>query len=174
MTIERDKYYIFYCCTYAIACTVIPIVCIFKFGTSVWFALLCNSPIILVVLPGAIASGRKFVFDKDGITVSFWLYKKTYTWTQLRTKRIEKHDLPSMLAKGSPPYLNEAIFSPYNVRKPRFIRASTYSFFHPFTCIFVNFSTEDNTYTTGRYYEISEGVFREKMNDWGIVLEELK
>jgi len=175
MVIERNKYYIFHCCAYAIGCAAIPIVCIFKFGTSIWFALLCNFPVLLVMIPGMITSGRTFIFDQDGITVIFWKYRKKYTWDQLKTKRLETHDLPSMLdGRGSAPYLKEVIFSPHKIRKPRFIHANTYCMFHPLSCIFVNFSIEDETYDeSSRYYEVKEEVFMEKMNEWGVVLEEI-
>ena len=122
-----------------------------------------------------VSTGRRIIMDEQGCTVCLGKLQKTYTWTELKTKRIEKHYLPSMM-KGyyHCPYRDEAIFAPHKIHKPRFIRGNLYSsLLHPFSCIYVHFSVGEK-WTTGRYYEVDEQEFRAKMKQWGVELEERK
>lgn len=173
MLIERDKDYKFVFFVYVLFSIFLLLLCVYGFDISIDLALLINSPVYLIIILGLISTGRTFIMDEDGCTVHFGKYRKKYTWNELTTKRIEKHNLPSMLAgRFSCPYLDEAIFSPYKIHKPKVIRVGLYSIFHPFSCIFVNFSLGNEDWQRGRYYEVEENIFREKMKEWGVELDE--
>lgn len=173
MLIERDKNYRLNLAIVIFLLVTLLLLYIYGCNLSISLALLINSPVYIIVALGFISSGRTFIMSEDGCTVCFWKYQKDYTWEELKTKRIEAHNLPSMLdGRNSCPYLKEAIFSPYRIRKPRIIRAATYSLLHPLSCIYVNFSLENKDYQIGRYYEIEEASFRKKMDQWGITLDE--
>lgn len=169
MIIKRDKDYKLYCYITVFFCVCLMLIYILGLGKSLGFAFLINSPVFLIMILGLISSGRTIIFDKDGVTVCFWKYCKKYTWNQLKTKRVEAHHLPSIFAGNLMcPYLKEAIFSPYKIHKPKIMRASFYSIFHPLSCIYVNFSIENDNYRAGRYYEMTEAVFWSKMEEWGV------
>ncbi len=114
-----------------------------------------------------IAQGRTLIFDKNGCTVCFFWYKKSYTWQELITKRIEKYEQPSMLDRGVVSYPKSAMFAPYKVRKPKSVRPWHYTLLHPLSFIYVNFSL-DKPDLPGSHYEISEEEFWLKMKEWGI------
>ena len=174
MLIVRDKNYNLYFAVYIFVCISLLLIYVYGFeDVSISFALLINSPAYLIGILGLISTGRTFIMNEEGCTVCFWKYRKKYTWGELKTKRIESHVLPSMF-RGSVfcPYLKEAIFAPYKIRKPKVIRADLYSIFHPFSCIYVNFAIEDEKWQTGRYYEVEETTFKEKMKQWSVELIE--
>lgn len=173
MVMERDKYYRAYVAAYVFVCVFVMLLYVYGGNISFGLAFLFNSPVFLLTILGGISQGRTFIMDEEGCTVCFWKYKKKYTWEDLITKRIEEHDFPSIIrGKNSCPYLKGAIFAPYKIHKPKAIGTSLYSLFHPLSCIYINFSLEDVNYENGRYYEIEEAVFMEKMKQWGIALEE--
>ena len=167
MIIKRDKDYKIYCFMLVFTCVFLILVYIFGKNAPLHLALLLHSPVFLFIILSMIAMGRTFVLDKNGIIVCFWKYRKTYTWNQLQTKRIETYNLPP-IGRIACPYTKEAIFSPYKIHKPKAMHSSFYSIFHPFSYIFINFSPENKKYQTGRYYEIEESVFWEKIQEWGI------
>lgn len=172
MVIERDKDYKIYVVAYVIASIVLLLLYIYGFNTSIGFAFLINIPVFLISILGSIAIGRTFIMDEEGCTVCFWKYRKKYAWEELKTRKIEEHHLPSMFrGRYSCPYLKEAIFAPHKIRKPKVIRAQLYSLFHPLSCVYINFSIGDVPYH-GRYYEVDEVTFRQKMKEWGVDLEE--
>ena len=169
MVIVRDKNYSLYFAVYIFACISLLLIYVYGFDVSIGFALLINSPAYLTIILGLISTGRTFIMDEEGCTVCFWKYRKKYSWGELKTKRIEKHVLPSMFrGRISCPYLKEAIFAPYKIRKPKVIRAELYSIFHPLSCIYINFALENDNWQTGRYYEVEEATFRQKMKQWGV------
>lgn len=169
MIIERDKNYKLYFAFYIFACISILLIYVLGCDVSIGLALLINSPAFVVIFLGLISTGRTFIMDEDGCTVCFWKFRKKYTWEELKTRKIEKYTLPSMLrGRLSCPYTKEAFAAPYQVRKPRAIRSNLYSLFHPFSFIYINFSLDNEDWKTGRYYEVEEGIFVQKMKDWGI------
>ena len=174
MVIKRDKDYNIYLVVYVI--TFVCLFCLYRFGfdTSVGFAFLINTPVYIIAIAGLISTGRTFIMDEEGCTVVFWKYRKKYMWEELKTRRIEEHTFPSMhRGRVGYPYLKGAIFAPYKIHKPRIIRANLYSLFHPFSCIYINCSIPNTNYQIGRYYEVEETTFCQKMNDWGVTLEEI-
>lgn len=172
LIVQRDEHYKFKAICLLVVCFTVVLIYVIGFNTSFATALLINSPIFIVLIPALIAEGRTFLLDKDGCTVCFGKYRKKYLWNELKTKRIEEHDLPTMLrGRFSPPYLKEAIFSPFKIHKPKMIRANVYCLFHPFSCIYINFALKDVKYENGRHYEVDEEEFIEKMNQWSVTLE---
>ena len=174
MIIKRDKDYPFLCGFYIFCVVLLFLLYVYGCGTPFEIALLFNFPVCVLGIPIFISYGRTFIMDENGCTVCFWKYHKKYIWEELHTKRIEKHHLPSLLdGRYSYPYLTEVVFSPHKIRKPRFIRGATYCLLHPLSCIYVNFSPKNQNYSSGRYYEVDEAIFRQKMSEWNVALEEM-
>ena len=173
MVLKRDKYYKFQVFAYIFSFVCLSLIYVYGMQAPLCIALLINTPAYLLIILSLISTGRTFIMDEEGCTVCFWKYCKKYTWKEMKTKKIESHDLPSMLrGKFTCPYTKEAIFSPYRVHKPKSIRSWLYSLLHPLSCIYVNFSLENDSYELGRYYEVDEKIFRQKMEQWGVQLEE--
>ena len=173
VVITRDKEYKLKFFVYTFAFVGILFVFAFGLGAPIGFALLINSPALLLIALDLISSGRTIVMDESGCTVHFWIFQKKYKWEQLKTKRIEKYTSPPMFnGLFRCYYLTEAMFCPHKARKPKFIRPSTYVILHPFSCIYVNMHPSVGIWQRGRSYEVDETVFYEKMNQWGINLEE--
>ncbi len=172
MHIERAKDYYFIATLYVLACCTVVLFYIFD-DNSLGIIFLFNLPAFLVAFSGLVSTGRRFFIDKSGCTVYFWKFKKKYTWQQLKTKRIERYNCPSMLRGGpSPPYLTEVILFPRTIHKPLFIRPSLYSMLHPFSCIYFNFALKEEGFEYSRYYEVEEETFLQRMKEWGVDLEE--
>lgn len=169
MVIHRDKDYMLYVAIELFLCVALLFLYVFGCDMTIGFALLFNSPVYVIVILELISAGRTFIMDEEGCTVCFWRFRKKYTWTELRTKKIEEYYLPSITdGKLRCPYTKEAFAAPYKIRKPRMIRSNLYSLLYPFSFIYVNFSLKNKNWKTGRYYEIDEGIFRQKMKDWDV------
>lgn len=65
----------------------------FKIGLDMsWgFCIGFFTPIFLLFLLDAIGSGRTFIMDAEGITVTFGRFQKNYLWEELQTKCIEEY-----------------------------------------------------------------------------------
>lgn len=154
----------------------------FRFGLELsWgWCIGIYAPMFLCVFLDAIAAGRTFVMEEQGVTVSLWRFRKTYRWEELQTKRIEEYAaLTFGRANGNCPYHKGAYFAPYPVRKPRWIGRLMYATFHPWRFIYVNFYVPPPKYPgwlfkdwRGRSYEVKEEEFLEKMNRWQVELEQ--
>ncbi len=172
MIITRDKEYKEMFVVYSVCAAGILGCFIFGLNKSFVFVLLLI-PVYFFMALYLISYGRTFVLNEYGCTVHFWKYKKLYTWDQLKTKRIEKYNSrPLINGTYRGYYLTEAIFCFRKIRKPKFIRPSTYSIIHPFSCIYINFNPTPENWKRGRHYEVDEMEFREKMKQWGVELEE--
>ena len=173
MVVTRNKDYKVIALLYIVFVVLFLLILVFAMNLSVGLSFLFAMPFCILFILDLISTGRTFIMDEDGCTVCFWKYRKKYLWNELKTKRIEKHSIPSIFkARYACPYLDEAIFSPFVIHKPRFMRAAGYSCFHPVSCIYVHFRVGTDNWNLGRYYEIEETVFRQKMEDWGIEMEE--
>lgn len=169
MIISHDKHYKLYVTIYSFAFIGIFLLYVYGCELSLWVAMLINSPAILIAILGLVSYGRTFVFDENGCTVCFGIYRKKYSWNELKTKKIERYYGPDILGGiVSCPYMEVAIMAPYVIRKPRFIRAPLYSCLHPLSCIYINFALKEGNYETGRYYEIDKEIFLQQMNAWSI------
>lgn len=170
MVLKRDKDYIFFLCVSCFGCIAIFLIYILGLNASFGMALLFNAPVWVVVAIFNISSGRTFIMDAEGFTVVLWKYHRKYTWQELKTKKYDIRSMPSIRAYC--PYTRGAMFSPRKLRRPKFISRDFYLVFHPFSCFYVNFIIENADYALGRHYEVKESVFREKMEEWGVILEE--
>ena len=169
ITIKKNKDYWLHLVLYIVALAISMIVFVWGCDLSVEIALTINAPVAILILLNSIATGRTFILDETGCTVCFLKYKKRYTWSELKTKRIEQHHLPSMLAgRLAPPYTKEVIISPRKVHKPKSVRMELYSLIYPLSCVYVHFSMENDKYRYGKNYEIDEEIFWEKMRQWDV------
>jgi len=133
----------------------------------------------ICLLPWYIASGRKFVFDNDGITVCFLWIKKHYRWDEFQLKQYVKYGGISAYA-SRPPLVSAVEFYKKKISIPK-IDAHSYSMlFHPFTFIFVYFppsktwrrDTSINEQARSQIiYEADEEEFLMKLKEWGVELE---
>lgn len=172
MILKRSKDYYLEIISQVIACSFATVI-LCKFNFPVVILILIVVPMYLFSISTLISVGRTFILDETGCTVSFWKFKRTYTWDQIKTKVIITYSFrPLLMGTNCPEYLTEIIFTPYIMRKPRFIRAYIYSIFHPFRCIYMYFDPKENRFRSSKYYEADEEEFRTKMAQWGVELIE--
>lgn len=121
---------------------------------------------------------RKITFSQDGCEVTFLWFRKFYSWDDLRTKRYEQYTFPARLWERGSPFTHGVVFSPHRVRKSIFIKAATRGIlsFFPFSHIYVYFfpkgTSELPKTAKPFYYAIDEAVFRQKMSEWRILVDE--
>lgn len=134
--------------------------------------IVCTIPFVLVIRYW-MATERTIILTKDGCTVCFLWYKKAYTWRELKVKRLVNYE-NSFGYKS--PYRGGAEFSPMNISKPRWLMPAEYSILaHPLSFIFVYFSPKELSQAGSQYpmiYTVDEAIFREKIKEWGIQLQE--
>lgn len=114
---------------------------------------------------------RIIEMDEKGCTVKRIGIKKRYSWDELQTKCVEYHEF--RLLSGFPAYHKVVIFSKRkNFHTPEDFHINLYSSFclNPFKFFYVGFLPEPNP----RKNEVNENLFMEKMNEWGIELQEYK
>lgn len=113
--------------------------------------------------------GRTIRVDADGCTVKFLVFKKFYSWSELKTKRIE--DYRQRLGKYDS-YKKGVVFSKKaNFHTPESLTLSLYLQFclNPFRFFFVLFKpTAKNEF---KCYEVDEQDFMDKMKEYGVVLD---
>ena len=121
----------------------------------------------------SVAMLRTVVLHKDGITVSFLGFKRTYVWEDLNTKRYVNNP-GGFLGDGI--YTRSVEFCPKKIERSKRLSSDTYSFlFHPISLIFLFFTPLNSPRPTDRIYRgntISEEEFARKMAEWGVVLDE--
>lgn len=133
----------------------------------------------LLFLQTWVAIGRTLFFDRNGITVKFLIFTKTYTWKELKTKRIENY---SDRLRINHAYNKAAVFSPKIIRNPLKLYPINYNIFavlftNPFKYMFIYFDPyhgqkkfeRDMPYT----YMVDEAEFKKCMRDWHIDIENL-
>lgn len=130
-------------------------------------------PTILVVR-WWIAIGRTLIMKAEECTVQFLWYRRTYRWTELKTKRIE--DYTNRLGYRDP-YTSGAIFCKKQIKKQSKWKPATYSMFvHPFSFFFVYFDPHIQyqkwDYRCPDIYVVEETEFRKNMAEWNVELEE--
>ena len=179
MTIRPNKDYLTDTILYLICLIGVSFIFIFGLGTSLGASVALLSPIWLLFWLQRISSGRTFILDEEGHTICFLWMRKKYFWNDLRTKRIIEYPrLPLIYSKSDCPYKKGAIFAPFHVRKPKWIRPMVYSWLHPWKLVYVNFSIPDASLFgkkasyAGRHYEVDECDFCNMMKKWNIVLHE--
>ncbi len=133
----------------------------------------------ICILPWYIASGRKFVFDSDGVTVQFLWIKKQYRWDELQLKQYVTYGGIKAYASVIPK-VKAVEFYTKKVTIPKMDAHSYSMLFHPFAFIFVYFPPfktwrQDTSWNergrTRIIYEADEEEFLAKLNEWGVELE---
>lgn len=117
-----------------------------------------------------VATGRRITMDKNGYTVSFLWWNKTYRWEEIAVKRIV--NLENCYEYRSPSYRAGAYFSQKPLRGPKRIKLATYCMlFHPFSFVFVYFKPQKEMAVKGypMLYVVDETQFRERMREWHVL-----
>ena len=137
--------------------------------------LIISSPSFVLLLYGGLrnlfAYCRTIIMDKDGCTVKFFGIKKRYLWGELETKSVEYYEM--RLCASLPSFYKAVVFSKRkNFHTPEDFHLNPYLFlcFNPFKFFYVGFIKNPNF----KNNEVDEQLFMEKMNEWGIELQEYK
>lgn len=144
--------------------------------------LLAYSPLSVLVfffINYWITHGRTIVFSKDGCRVAWLCFSKMYAWADLRTKRYEQYTKFSNLWERNSPYQYGAVFSPHRVRKAIIDKAATrgpvsfFAFSHIYVYFYPNDGYEPPKNADPLFFAVNEKLFRQKMQEWGVVLDDL-
>ena len=133
------------------------------------FALISFCILITYYFTWVLTQKRTFVLDKNGCTVKFWKYKKTYKWDEFKTKQIE--------ARGyyygkNIRYQTTVIFYAKKHLNPNSHAPSSRAYLHPLSYIFIHFEDEGDKYSS-KIYEVDRHIFFEKLEEWGVTLEKV-
>ena len=121
-----------------------------------------------------ISVGKTLIFHADGLTVRFWFYQKSYSWSELKLKRCiyfaDGYGYDELSSSG-------AEFSPRAFKRPKRLKPLTYAAFcHPFHYYFVHFKPDEvprGRRTSYRaVYTVDEFEFRAKLEEWGVRLDD--
>ena len=133
--------------------------------------LLCG--VFLIANCGAV--GRTIALHKEGITVSFLCFKKTYKWSELKTKRYVDNRAFYPYPHGSFYYAKGVEFSYKKIKRaPRKESYNYCLYHHPFSLIFIYFETDklpQPQHRTLLVNTVKQEEFAEKMAEWGVVLQ---
>ena len=127
----------------------------------------------IIILRACLIIFKKIDINKNGCSVKFLFFKKTYTWDMLKTKSIEHYGQRLFGRINS--YEKGCVFSvKKNFHTPEIMGISSYLFscINPFRFFVVLFSSKDSK--GSGLFEVDEQLFMEKMNEWGIELQEYK
>ena len=117
----------------------------------------------------AMAFGRKIEFSKEGITVSFLLFSRSYKWSEINF-RVEDYENAIGYRQ---PWKKGMVFSKRKIRKPIWLHSADYnSLFQPFSFFYVNFDPH-KTYRRDEFkpldaYVVEESVFCDALKQWGV------
>ncbi len=112
--------------------------------------------------------GRLVVFTEKGCSIKFLWWKKECLWEELHTARYFKFSRPNGYLLT---YTSGAVFS-LRTNNTNVSPFSLYSFFHPFSFVFVCFTpTKRCPKHDLKVYEIDESFFRNQINKWGITMQ---
>ena len=119
-----------------------------------------------------IAIGRTLTMDQQGITVSVFLHKKSYSWSELKTKRYAEFEN----AYGYRDFHSSgAEFSLNMVHRPKWLKPQAYcSLAHPISFCFVYFRPKLPKGKHPYYraiYAVDEAEFRAKLDEWGVQMD---
>lgn len=125
----------------------------------------------LFVLKAWAVYHRTIKMDKDGCTVSFLWFKKTYLWDELKTKHVEKN-YDQRIGNRYWYYKKGVVFSKKeNFKTPEFLDIFAYMnvCLNPFSFFVVLFKPDPPKESAG-IYEVDEAEFMAKMEEFGVVL----
>ena len=157
-----------------IACVVLFLWSCVEMQKEDWRFVLFLWPILLILLVYIWTSCYTLIFDKEGCTKKFLLYKKRYRWDDLPVKQLYTSYVYSYdVYKEGVVFLTKREISEkikYNI--------TNYVLFHPMSCIIVNFEgtfrmddVKDGQRMRG--CEVNKQEFLRKMDEWGITLTHL-
>ena len=112
---------------------------------------------------------RIFVLNEQGITAKLFCFKKRYSWSELKIKRVMS--VESKIIGRNSPYKKGVMFSKRaKITALEFIDPNEYSFItlNPFKYIYFNFKPQRGGYGM---YEVDEELFFKKMLEWGVELQ---
>ncbi len=138
-------------------------------------ALVLLFPVIFIVLAW-IAFGRTLIFTKDGCTVRFIFFSKTYAWQDLKTKQIM--DFSDRISNKEKPFTKGAVFYSKKVMLPKHLKPGMFNlYFNPFSFFFVYFRPDEDYYAHksmmySDLYVTDETEFRDNLKKWGIEINE--
>ena len=144
----------------------------YLYDRGLWGSIAICSATSLVLFRHYIAFGKTIYINETGCTVKLWFYKKTYSWSELKTKRIENFD--QRLCGRGDPYVRGVVFSTKsNFKTPELIAIETYLMccLNPFAFFVVLFQPHDSHTRMVHTYEVDEETFMEKMESFGITIE---
>lgn len=130
--------------------------------------------IIFIIIQFWISVDRTLMMDKNGCTVKFFCYEKTYKWSELKIKSIENctYGMGYRI-----PYTSCVVFSKKQKKNPSWLKPSMYSMFaNPFSFFYVYFEPRINygklDYRCPNIYVVDEDEFRKKMTEWNVELKD--
>ena len=109
--------------------------------------------------------------------ISLLWIKRRYGWEIYQVKRLEQYSKNSSSWAPITPYDEEAVFSKVPVKRPKRYRPvdmRSYLTRYVFSTVWVCFRNEKCkkfTYATG-YFEVDKEEFLQKMEEWGVELEQ--
>lgn len=135
--------------------------------------LLVNIFVYFLLVSYGIAIFRTLVFGPQGCEVNFLCFSKFYTWDDFKVKRIEQTSIEWKMPQN---YARSAVFAVEEHDRPkRTLPEDYYPFFAPWSVIFVKFyDSNPKPKEVYDFYVVDESLFREKMAEWGVELEEVR
>ncbi len=139
-----------------------------EFGFDYWiWALIIGSLFVIQAVLVCVTYCRTLIMDKNGCTVEFLRYKKTYKWSELETKRIvdSSGSWSEQMA-----YTTCFVFCKKKRKISRWLHPALYSlYFHPLSFMFVCFDPHlDFKPVHEEIYLVEEDEFLKKMAEWGV------
>ena len=156
----------------AISLCVVGLIPLYRVSNSLILCFFMLLFLLLLVTLSLYIEARTLVMDKDGCTVKFLCFKKTYKWQELKTVRVESFD---GCFQDKTSYIKGVIFSPKaNLRPFRWVKPLSNIWRNHFDFFFVYFRTIKEENSVGiRYYEVDEAEFMEKLAEWGVEVKVL-
>ena len=121
--------------------------------------------------------GRKIKLTKEGCIISFLWIKRRYGWEVYQIKKLEQYSTCSSSWAPITPYDEGAVFSKVPVKRPKRYRPvdmRSYLTRYVFSTVWVCFQNEKckkSMYASG-YFEVDKEEFLQKMEEWGVELEQ--
>ena len=119
-----------------------------------------------------IQMSKTIIMNSDGCIVKLWKIHKTYTWEEIKIKRIEKFYLKNV---GS---IEGIVFCKHSIFKPKWVYPGNFAFLSPFLSYFFVCFNEENDgkkkLTGVHSYVVNKDEFVEKMNLWNVELEDCR
>ena len=139
-------------------------------------ALVLLAPTILLIRAWVVL-GRTLIFSKEGCTVKFMFYSKTYKWQELKTKQIK--DFSNGISYKEQPFKQGTIFCSKSINFPKKLKPAGFNYlYRPFGFFFVYFKPCSNYYANksllySDLYVVNEDEFRNNLKKWKVDIEDL-